>query len=60
MLLGFVVDIDICYCASLNAFDLFSVQTAARASKTILLTDPSKEEELALDGRIVFSVNAHK
>ena len=40
--------------------DLFSVQTAARASKTILLTDPSKEEELALDGRIVFSVNAHK
>jgi hypothetical protein len=31
-----------------------------RETKTILLTDPAREEEAALDGRITFSVNAHK
>jgi exosome complex RNA-binding protein Rrp42 (RNase PH superfamily) len=33
---------------------------AKRETKTILLTDPAREEDCALDGRITFSVNAHK
>lgn len=37
-----------------------TVGSAAKASKTILLTDPSLQEGFALDGRIVFAVNAHK
>lgn len=28
--------------------------------KTVLLSDPSREEELAQDGKITFSINAHK
>lgn len=28
--------------------------------KTILLSDISKQEEAALDGKITFSINAHK
>ena len=43
-----------------HTFFFYRQAEATKISKTILLTDPSKEEEYALDGRIVFSVNAHK
>jgi exosome complex RNA-binding protein Rrp42 (RNase PH superfamily) len=37
-----------------------SLQASAKETKTILLTDPSRQEEGAIDGKITFSINAHK